>query len=59
MKAYGYTRRAKISCRFGCCQRNDARKDTAAREVNDRKRRKAARQEGKRKIFTDLFKDKD
>lgn len=58
MKAYGYSRTAKIACKYGCCQRSDAMRNAEARCDNDRTRRKAARQQAKRGIFSDLI-DKD
>jgi hypothetical protein len=59
MHAYGYSRSAKIACKFGCCQRRDTFKEASARVDNDRARRKAARQAAKRGIFTDLLKEPD
>ena len=55
MHAYGYSRRAKIACKYGCCQYSDAFKEANARDKNDRTRRKSARQKAKRDIFTSLI----
>lgn len=54
MKAYGYTRRAKLECRFGCCVESDAGKQVHARKRNDAARRKAARRVTP-KLFTSLL----
>jgi len=51
MKAYGYSRNAKLICRYGCCQKNDAFKNSSHRIANDRARRKAARQAAKQEIL--------
>jgi hypothetical protein len=59
MHAYGYSRRAKLTCKYRCCQERDAMKEAFARDRNDRARKKAARQDGKRGIFTDLIKNDD
>lgn len=56
MKAYGYSRRAKLECRFGCCTGRDAGKQRNARKQNDAARRKAARQEGQN-LFTKLLEE--
>jgi hypothetical protein len=54
MKAYGYSRRAKLECRFGCCAERDANKHVNARKSNDAARRKAARRVTPR-LFTSLI----
>jgi hypothetical protein len=54
MKAYGYSRRAKLECRFGCCTEQNAGKQRDARKSNDAARRKAARRVTPR-LFTSLI----
>lgn len=56
MKAYGYHRRAKLECRYGCCGYADGRKDVKSRKANDR----VARKNGRRitpRMFTTLLED--
>lgn len=54
MKAFGYSRSAKIECRYGCCTRADAGKQRDARKSNDAARRKAGRRISPR-LFSDLI----
>jgi hypothetical protein len=54
MKAYGYSRNAKLECRFGCCTKPDAGKQRDARKSTDAARRKAARRISPR-VFSDLI----
>lgn len=55
MKAYGYSRRAKLECKFGCCVNPAAGKHVRARKANDRSARKTGRQIGKADIFSSLL----
>ncbi len=55
MHAYGYSRTVKLSCRWGCCQRDDARRNSSHRVNNDRARRKAARQQSQQLVRGWLF----
>lgn len=54
MKAYGFKRRDMLTCRYGCCA-SKANRKADSRELVDSSRRKTARQDGKRGIFTDLI----
>lgn len=57
MKAYGYSRRTKLECKYGCCVDPKGGKFLNARKVNDRRARKTARQDGRREVtlFTSLI----
>lgn len=54
MKAYGYHRRAKLECKYGCCTMADGNKHADSRKANDR----AAKKNGRRitpRMFTALL----
>lgn len=55
MKSYGHSRRDKLQCRYGCCQLKRGTKFGSQREVADRNRRKTARQEASKGIFSALL----
>ena len=57
MKSYGHHRRDKLQCRYGCCQLKRGTKFGSQRESADRSRRKTARQEATKSIFTSLLED--
>lgn len=54
MKAYGHSRRDKLTCRYGCCGFK-SQKQMNQRKVVDRTNRKSARQLDKKTIFTSLI----
>lgn len=54
MKPYGHKRYDQIACRYGCCTTSYGKKKNC-RDFADSKRRKTARQEGNRQIFTGLL----
>lgn len=49
MKAYGHSRKDKQECKYGCCTTKSG-KEKNCREVVDKTKRKAARQEGFKEI---------
>lgn len=49
MKAYGHSRKDKLSCKYGCCTFKSG-KDKSCRKEVDRTNRKTARQEAKKVI---------
>lgn len=57
MKAYGHSRRDKLTCRYGCCAGKSA-KERSARSVVDRANRKTARQEVQVKSFKETIFEK-
>jgi len=54
MKAYGHTRRDKLECDYGCCTGKSGKEKNCRGDV-DRAKRKTARRQDKRKIFSDLL----
>lgn len=54
MKAYGHSRRDKLTCTYGCCGFKSQKKMNQ-RKVVDRTNRKSARQLDKKTIFTSLI----
>lgn len=51
MKPYGFSRRDKLSCRYGCCDGYCGRKRNC-RKIVQRNRRKTARQYAKHQTAT-------
>lgn len=47
MKAYGHSRRDKLSCQYGCCEGKSS-KHINARKTVDKANRKTARQASKK-----------
>lgn len=55
MKSYGHHRRDKIECKYGCCKMKRGNNMADYRSRSDRSRRKTARQEATKGIFTSLL----
>jgi hypothetical protein len=49
MKAYGHSRKDKLTCKYGCCTFKSG-KDMNCREVVDKANRKTARQKAMKEI---------
>ena len=54
MKAYGHSRRDKLTCKFGCCVGKSG-KFRNCRDSVDRSNRKTSRQSFKKEIFESIF----
>jgi hypothetical protein len=49
MKAYGHSRRDKLSCQYGCCT-GKCGKERNSRDIVDKARRKKERNKAKKEI---------
>ena len=58
MKAYGFNRRDKLECKYGCCTFT-AGKNRNCRIDSDREARKAARSDAKKYVAEEIKDDKE